>query len=186
MVEKLKIRILRWHDTDGQHGYTLIELLGVAAIVVFLVLATQGLTRNYKRFAIEETAVQRLKQLAQAENVYRYMNNPAVNPDGIYGTFFDLQAAKLLPDLYAQSDEKRHTVNAFVPNYRLNFVQNNKEHFFPGREDEQYKPDENGYLIRVVPLPNMLGLKTFYMQEDGEVYWFRVNQDNAKLWPLPR
>ena len=183
MVDPMKIPEKRGHGRNRQLGYTLVELLGVASILVFLVLATQGLTLNYRRFALEETAVQRLKQLARAEHTFRFMNDLSVNPQSTYGSFFDLQNAKLIPAYYldgsgnqhavVDSDEKRHTVNAFVPYYKLNFVQNTEEHFMPGREDEFYPPDENGYLVRATPLPNPLGLKTFYMQEDGEIYWYR-------------
>lgn len=158
---------------ESQVGYTLIEIIGVTAIVVFLVLATQGLIKNYKRYAIEEMAVQRLKQLARAENIYRHSNDPTVNPEGTYGTFFELQNAGLIPAIYVQSDEKRHTVNAFVPHYQLDFVRS--------EELDNLEPDAYKYLIRAIPLYNSLGLKTFYMQEDGEVYWKRY-----ELWYLPR
>lgn len=148
-----------------QKGYTLIEIIGVAMLMVLLVLATQGMTRNFKRYSIEENAVQRMKHLAQLETTYRYSNDPAINPDNTYGTFDDLKNAGLIPDFYAQSDEKRHTVNAFVPHYRLNFIRSQKE--------DDLEPDQFQYLIEAIPLYNNMNLKTFYVQEDGEVYWQR-------------
>jgi type II secretory pathway pseudopilin PulG len=162
----------RKRDRERQIGYTLVELLGVTAIMVFAVLATQGMTRNYRRFAIEETAVQKLKELARLEHIYRYANDPTVNPKGTYGTFFDLQNANLVADLYVQSDEKRHTVNAFVPSYELNFMRSS--------EEDTLDPDASRFMIEAIPLTNSLGLKTFYMQEDGEVYWQRY------FWLHPR
>jgi len=168
--EKTRVR-----EPGKPSGYTLIEILGVSAIAVFLVLATQGMIRNYKRFTIEETAVQRLKELARAEHIYRYSGDITVNPKGTYGNFFDLQNAGLIPQIYVQLDEKRHTVNAFIPHYRLNFVRS--------AEERHKEPDAFRYLIEAIPLYNSaqtLGLKTFYMQEDGEVYWQRY------FWFQPR
>ena len=158
---------------NRQVGYTLLEILSVTAIIVILVLATQGMTRTYKRFAIEENCVQRLKEIARHEHSYRYSEDPTVNPDGFYGTFFDLQNSGFIPDLYDQSDEKRHTVNAFVSFYQLNFMRS--------QEEDDLDPDAFRYFIEAAPLPNSMGLKTFYMQEDGEVYW-----KQSDFWVQPR
>jgi hypothetical protein len=163
MNEKVEIKERDAEESRRPRGYTLVEILGVTAIMVFLVLATQGMTRNYKKFAIEETAVQRLKEISKVEHIYRYSNDATVNPEGTYGTFFDLQNSGLIPGLYAESDEKRHTVNAFVPHYMLRFMKSEESH----HED----PDQYQYLIEALPLTNSLGLKTFFMNEDGEVYW---------------
>lgn len=152
-------------ESPDQNGYTLIEIIGVAVIMVIIVLATQGMTRNYKRYAIEETAVQRLKQLSQVQTMFRYSNDPALNQDGTYGTFLDLQNSGLIPELYEKDDVKRRTVNAFVPNYQLNFMRSLQENTL--------EPDKYNYIIEAVPLTNSLNLKTFYVQEDGEVYWQR-------------
>jgi type II secretory pathway pseudopilin PulG len=148
---------------SDQVGYTFLEILAVTAIILILVLATQGMMRNHKRFAIEETCVQRLQEISRAEHVYRFSNDPTVNPESTYGTFFELQNANLIPDMYKQSDEKMHTVCAFVPHYRLDFVRS--------VADDEDEPDAYRYLVLATPLRNTLGLKTFYMQEDGEVYW---------------
>ncbi|MFH1677111.1 MAG: type II secretion system protein [bacterium] len=158
---------------NNQVGYTLLEILSVTAIIVILVLATQGMTKTYKRFAVEENCVQRLKEIARHEHTYRYSGDPTVNPNGFYASFFDLQNAGLVPDLYDQSDEKRHTVNAFVPFYQLNFMRSQEEH--------NLDPDAFRYFIEAAPLPNSMGLKTFYMQEDGEVYWKQHD-----FWLKPR
>lgn len=150
-------------DRERQVGYTLVELLGVTAIIVCVVLGTEGMIRNYKRFALEETAVQRLKEIARAQHVYRYSNDPTVNPEETYGTFFELQNAGLISDIYVASDEKRHTVNAFVPFYKLKFMRS--------VDEQDLEPDGNKYVVVAIPITNSLNLKTFYVQEDGEVYW---------------
>jgi prepilin-type N-terminal cleavage/methylation domain-containing protein len=165
MTKQIDIKEQTERDREHQVGYTLIEILAVMAIMVFAVLATQGMIRNYKKFSAEEIATQRLKELARLEHIYRFGNDPTVNPNGTYATFFDLQNANLLPELYEQSDEKRHTVNAYVPSYKLNFMRS--------AEEDNLDPDAYNFLIQAVPLTNSLDLKTFYVQEDGEVYWQR-------------
>ncbi len=153
----------RIENRDHQTGYTLIEILGVTALVIIVVLMTQGMMHNYKRYAFEEKAVQRLKELSRLEHVFRYSNDPTVNPEGVYGTFFDLQNSGLISEIYEEDDERRHTVNAFVPGYRLEFVRN--------EEEMDLEPDSYNFLIVATPLYNSLDLETFYVQEDGEVYF---------------
>ncbi len=168
-------------ERPRQTGYTLIEILGVTAIVAIVVLMTQGMIRNYKRYAVEETAVQRLKELARLENIYRYTNDPTVNPEGVYGNFFDLQNAGLIAEIWDEDDERRHTVNAFVPYYRLDFVATEADlKEFGLGANEEVKMDDDRFLIRAVPLYNSLGLRTYYVQEDGEVYFHDM------LWLQPR
>jgi hypothetical protein len=167
------------NDRDRQVGYTLVELLGVSAIIVFVVLATQGMMHNYRRFGIEETAVERLKELSRAEDTFRHLDNPVINPDRVYATFAQLQEAGLVPNLFETSDVRMHTVNAFVPFYKLEFVQNEDDPIRPDK-DNSIKPDQYGYLVRAAPIANGLGLKTFFMREDGEVYWRRYG---FQYWP---
>jgi hypothetical protein len=151
------------HECERQTGYTLVEILGVTILMVMVVLMTQGMVRNYKRYSIEEIAVQRLKEISRLENIFRHSSDATVNPEKTYGNFFDLQNAQLIPDSYAQSDEHRHTINAFVPNYRLEFMKN--------AEENDLEPDAFQYMVVAIPLYNSLGLRTYYMQEDGEVYF---------------
>ena len=158
----------------GQHkGYTLIEILGVTAIIIIVVFMTQGMIRNYKRYSIEETAVQRLKELARLENVYRSCNDPTVNADGTFGTFFELQNAGLIAEFYKEDDDYRRTLNAFVPFYRLDFMSSIEDinDIGMGSQDE-VDMDRFRLLIRAIPVYNYpLGLRTFYMNEEGEVYF---------------
>jgi len=146
-----------------QSGYTFLEILGVTAIMVIVVLMTQGIIRNYKRYSIEETCVQRLKEVSMHQHAFRNSSDPTVNPEQTYGTYFDLQNAGYISEIYDQSDERRHTSNAFVPFYRLEFMRS--------AEEEDVEPDGFQYMVIAIPLYNSLGLKTFYVQEDGEVYY---------------
>ncbi len=176
-TERETYEIPESRDRGPQTGYTLIEILGVTALMIILVMATQAMMKFQKRFAIEETCVQRLKQLSRLEHTFRFSNDPTLNPEGTYATFFDLKNANLVPDFYEQSDERRHTVNAFIPYYRLEFMRNSK--------DDESEPDTFQYLIMAIPLRHTPELRTFYMQEDGEVYWktwYRRQEGDLGPW----
>jgi hypothetical protein len=161
--ESLNIEPIKLPEPRNQTGYTLLEILGVTVLAVIVIMMAQGMISNYRRYTVEEIAVQRLKEIARLEHAFRYSNDPTVNPERTYGTYFDLQNAGLIPEIYVQSDERRHTIDAYIPNYRLEFMLNSEE---PDAE-----PDEYQFLVVAIPLYNTLGLKTFYVQEDGEVYF---------------
>jgi len=136
---------------------------------------SMGMMRHYKKYAIEETAVQRLKEVAHSEHIYRSTNDLSVNPDGTYGNFFDLQNAGLIPELYVPDDVRLHTVNAFIPHYRLEIMRS--------AEQEDQEPDAFQFMVQAIPIYDNLGLKTFFVQEDGEVYfhpWDNPLQKNAR------
>ncbi|MCX6646482.1 MAG: hypothetical protein NTY09_09010 [bacterium] len=161
--EDLNIEPIVLPERESQTGYTLLEILGVTVLAVIVVMMAQGMVSSYKKYSVEEIAVQRLKELSKFEHEYRYLNDPTVNPTRVYGTFFDLQNAGMISDVYSQSDERRHTIDAYVPNYRLEFMKS--------EEESDIEPDAFQYMIMAIPLYNSMGLKTFYVQEDGEVYF---------------
>jgi len=163
-------------------GYTFIEILGVTAIMIIVVLMAQGMIRNYRRYSIEETAVQRLKELARAEHVYRHANDPTVNPDSTYGTFFDLQNAGLIAEIYAEDDVRRRTVNAFVPFYRLDFYAGAEDvnDLGEGSQDD-IEMDSFRLLVRAIPLANSYGLRTYFMNEEGEVFFWGRGRDEGRI-----
>lgn len=162
--EEIKLEPIELPERENQTGYTLLEILGVTVLALIVIMMAQGMVHSYKRYSYEEVAVQRLKELAKFQHEFRYLNDPSVNPERTYGNYFDLQNAGLISDVYVQSDERRHTIDAFVPNYRLEFMKS--------EEENDLEPDAYQYLIMAIPLYNSMGLKTFYVQEDGEVYFF--------------
>lgn len=161
--EDLKIEPFELPVRENQTGYTLLEILGVTVLAVIVIMMAQGMIASYKKYSTEEIAVQRLKELSKFEHQFRYLNDPSVNPERTYGTFFDLQNSGMISDVYSQSDERRHTIDAYIPNYRLEFMKS--------AEETTLEPDSFQYLIMAIPLYNVMGLKTFYVQEDGEVYF---------------
>ena len=91
---------------DGnQDGYTIIEILFVSAIVVLVAMMGMGTFKAQRRFGIEMNCVSKLKQIAQYQEAYRDLGDPAVNPDGAYGSFFDLENAGFIPSSYDDADK---------------------------------------------------------------------------------
>ena len=140
----------------------MIELIAVSTIVLIVGALAMGSIYNTKRFAIQEKAVARLRQLADAQERYRFSGDPSVNPDGSFGTYDELQLANLIDFDLVQDDVKAHTVNAFVPYYRIEITRS------PNNTVDE--PDENNYFIVALPIPTRWNLRTYYMLEDGEVW----------------
>ena len=144
------------------YGYTVIELLVVSSIVVILAVMALGSGSNMKRFSTEEKAVSRLRQLADAQERYKFSNDPSYNPEGSYATFDELQLGNFIPIDYVEDDVRQHTVQAFVPYYRLDILRS------PSETDEE--PDANHYYAVIYPIGARWELKTFHMLEDGEIW----------------
>jgi len=144
------------------NGYTVIELMAVSAIVLIVAGMAIGSASTIKRFSIEEKAVTRLKQLADAQERYRYSLDPTVNPEGTYATFEELQLSNFVLDDYVEDDVSAHTVNAFVPYYQIEIARSPNSLL-----DE---PDANNYYIVLTPIGSKRNLKTFFMLEDGETW----------------
>lgn len=144
------------------NGYTVIELMAVCAIVLIVTAMAIGSVSGIKRFSIEEKAVTRLKQLADAQERYRYSMDPTVNPEGTYATFAELQLANFIVDDYVENDVSSHTVNAFIPYYQIEIA------LSPNNLIDE--PDANNYYIVLMPIGSKWKLKTFFMLEDGETW----------------
>jgi len=141
-------------------GYTIVELMAVSAIVLIVTTMALGSVSTIKRFSIEERAVTKLRQLADAQERYRYSSDPTINPEGTFASFEELQLTNLIANDYALNDIPSHTVNAFVPYYQLEIASS--------PNDTLDEPDANHYYIVLTPLETKWNLKTFYMIEDGE------------------
>ena len=141
-------------------GYTIIELVAVSAIVLIVTTMAFGSVSTVRRFSMEQRAVTKLRQLADAQERYRYSSDPTINPDGTYASFEELQLTNFIANDYELNDIPSHTVNAFVPYYQLEIARS--------PNDILDEPDVNHYYIVLTPLANKWNLKTFYMIEDGE------------------
>ena len=143
-------------------GFTLIEILAVTAIALIVLLMGVGAVGNARKYSIEERAIIQLRQIADLEERYRFSSDPSVNPDGTYATFEELVLAKYIPADIEEDDVRAHTVNAFLPYYRLDIMRS------PTNAVDE--PDANQYYIVAYPIPTRFNLKTFHMIEDGEVW----------------
>ena len=155
-------------------GYTLIEMLFVCMIIVAIAMMGMGAYSKQRKFGIETICVSKLKQIAQYQESYRDLGDPALNPDASYGTFFNLQNAGLIPSCFVPADNEAHDVEAFIPYYQLEIVRS------PTGLTEE--PDRNQYMIFASPIGSPYKKQLiFMMQEDGEVYFFSNNTDGARI-----
>ena len=143
-------------------GYTIIELIAVSAIMLVVAVMAVGSVSNIQKHSIEERAVHKLRQIADYEERYRNSNNYAVNPEGTYATYDELVLADYIPPDYHEDDVKVHTVNAFIPYYRIDIALS--------PNDINDEPDQNHYYVRLLPIPTKWNLRTFHMLEDGEIW----------------
>jgi prepilin-type N-terminal cleavage/methylation domain-containing protein len=143
-------------------GFTLIEILAVTTIALIVLLMGAGAVGNARKYSIEERAIIQLRQVADLEERYRFSSDPSVNPDGTYATFEELVLAGFIPEDIEEDDVRAHTVNAFLPYYRLDITRS------PTNSVDE--PDANQYYIIAYPIPTRFNLKTFHMIEDGEVW----------------
>ena len=118
-------------------GYTVIELVVVSAIVLIVAAMAVGSAKNIKRFSVEERAVTRLRQLADAQERYRYSQDPSVNPEGSFATFEELKLTNFIANDYSEDDIRSHTVNAFIPYYEVEIARS--------PHNLQEEPDANHY-----------------------------------------
>ena len=148
---------------DGKaSGFTIIEMLAVTTIAAILLVMAAGSIGNTKRFSIEERVIVKLRQLADLQERYRFSSDPTANPEGTYATFEELQLAGYIADDLEEDDVRAHTVNAFLPYYRLEITRS------PNNPSDE--PDANSYYIIAFPIPTRWNLKTYHMIEDGEVW----------------
>ena len=144
------------------NGFTILELIAVTTIFLIVVMMGASAIGSTRRFAVEERAVGNLKELANAQERFRFSSDVTVNPEGTYGTFGELQLAGYIPRDVVEDDVRAHTVSAFVPYYRIQI--------YRSATDSLAEPDANGYYVVALPIPSRMHLRTYYMLEDGEVW----------------
>ena len=107
------------------------------------------------------------------QEAYRDLGDPAVNPDGAYGSFFDLENAGFIPSSYDDADTEAHDGQPFIPYYQIEIVKS------PTDLDEE--PDANQYMVLASPVGAPSNYRIFMMQEDGEVYFLSENITGQRL-----
>ena len=105
------------HNTGkkmNEKGYTLLEVIIVAAIIGILITIGTAHYLEAKRVSVEHLCATRLANLASLENMY-------FREYAAYGNFFQLQAAKLVDESYTPFDEVQSQANPYIPEYNLTF-----------------------------------------------------------------
>ncbi|HYE79462.1 MAG TPA: type II secretion system protein [bacterium] len=129
-------------------GFTLVEMLTVAALIAILSTVALASMRRSRGIAIETAAIGGLKTLATAE--YQYFARAKS-----FGTFQDIQRERDLVDRrYSPADDMSTTLDTpIAPFYSLRFTL---------RDDT--------YVISAIPVPNPgYDLRTFVVSSDGDI-----------------
>jgi len=165
----------RIQGRENDYGYTIIEVLFVAGIIVTVAMMGMGSYKSQRKYGIEMTCVTKMKELAQIEESYRDLGDPALNPLATYGTFEQLQNAGLIPRIFSPTDNIEHTAIPFIPYYNIEIVQS------PTALTEE--PSSTQYMIFASPIVPGFRLRIFMMQEDGEVYYYSQNTSGTRqVW----
>jgi Tfp pilus assembly protein PilE len=158
---------------NNQNGYTILEMLFVCAIVVVVALMGMGSFKAQRRYGIEMNCVSKLKQISQFQESFRDIGDSSLNPDGSYGSFFELQNAGFIPSTYDIADTEAHEGEPFIPFYQIEIVKS------PTGLTEE--PDANQFMVIASPVGAPHKLRIFMMQEDGEVYFLSGNTSGEKI-----
>jgi Tfp pilus assembly protein PilE len=160
-------------DVKNQNGYTILEMLFVCSVIVVVALMGMGSFKAQRMFGIEMNCVSKLKQISQFQENFRDIGDPSLNPDGSFGTFFELQNAGFIAPSYDIADTEAHEGQPFIPFYQIDIVKS------PTGMTEE--PDANQYMVIASPIGTQHKLRIFMMQEDGEVYFLSDNTSGQKM-----
>lgn len=141
---------------NDESGFTLIEMVLVALMV--LILATMALAsmRRAREAAFETAAQKALKSLAESQEMF-YQDNYDFADD-----FSDL-LQKYLPRTYTNADR----ANGFIRSYSVLFQQNGTPVL--GTSRVSMNSVYPNYTIYAVPLASNLALRTFWITQSGRV-----------------
>ena len=152
-------------------GFTLIEVLLVAAIIVILAGAGSVSYLEAQRRAREHYTAQRIQELGTYQKLY-------IREFGDYALFWQLQEQGYIDPNYVEDDDKQHTVKTpFIPEYTLEFD-------VPG--DGTYRIDAVCVLEESAdfsPRWRLIGgqwdLRQMYIDQRGIVRW---TEDNKPIY----
>jgi prepilin-type N-terminal cleavage/methylation domain-containing protein len=159
---------LKYKFLMAKRGFTLLEVLLVAAIILILVGAGSVAYLEVERRAREHSTAQRLQELATYEKFY-------VREFGEYALFWQLQEQGYIDPQYVEDDVPKHNEGIpYVPEYRLEFN-------IPG--DGTYRIDAVSVLDSTAdfsPRWRLVGgiwdLRPMYIDDRGIVRWTEDNR----------
>lgn len=144
------------HRLDSEHGFTLIEMILVALIILILATMAIASMRRARGAGLETAAQKALKSLAEAEEMY-YQDNFR------YAGDWSQLLIRYLPRTYTQSDRS----NGFIRSYSVMFQRAGEP--ILGSDRIATNSVYPNYTIYAVPLTNQLALRTFRVTQDGRV-----------------
>ena len=141
---------------DGEGGFTLIEMILVALIILILATMAIASMRRARGAGMETAAQKALKSLAEAEELY-YQDNFRFADD------WNLLLQRYLPRSYTPADR----ANGFIRSYSVVFQRVGQPILGTGRiHTQSIYPN---FTIYAVPITNQLALRTFRITQDGRV-----------------
>ena len=144
------------HKLNEQHGFTLIEMILVALIILILSTMAIASMRRARGAGLETAAQKALKSLAESEEMY-YQDNFDFAHD------WNLLLQRYLPRTYTTTDR----YNGFIKSYSVVFQRAGQPIF--GTNIISRNSVYPNYTIYAVPLTNQLSLRTFRISQDGRV-----------------
>jgi prepilin-type N-terminal cleavage/methylation domain-containing protein len=144
-------------------GYTLLEVLVVAGIIVILVGFGSTSYLEAQRRTKEHLCATRLQTLATYEKFYQ-------REFGDFGFFTDLQTQGYIDTNYVENDNERHTNGSpYIPEYKIEFE-------LPG--DGTFRitavsalEDPDSFMPRWRLTGGIWDLRTMYVDDRGIVRW---------------
>jgi len=141
---------------NSEGGFTLIEMILVALIILILATMAIASMRRARGAGLETAAQKALKSLAEAEEMY-YQDNFR------YSDNWNSLLFRYLPRTYTAADRS----NVFIRGYSVIFQRSGEPILGTSRiAAESIYPQ---YTIYAVPLTNQLSLRTFRISQDGRV-----------------
>ena len=141
---------------NEQRGFTLIEMILVALIILILSTMAISSMRRARGAGLETAAQKSLKALAEAEELY-YQDNFD------YAHDWGMLLQRYLPRTYTVADR----YNGFIRSYSVVFQRSGQPVF--GTTNISTNSIYPNYTIYAVPLTNELSLRTFRITQDGRV-----------------
>lgn len=151
------------HARRSQKGFTLLEVLVVAVIIVILVGAGTVAFLEVERRTKEKLCAGRLQEIAAYQKIY-------ARDFGEYAEFWQLQDQGFIDPNYSEADNLTHTAGRpYVPDYVLEFT-------IPG--DGTYRidavsimDDSRDFSPRWRLIGGIWDLRAMYIDDRGVVRW---------------
>lgn len=149
-----------------ESGYTLLEVIIVAAIIGILLTIGTAHYLEVQRLAKEHLCATRLANIAAYEKMY-------YREYGQYATFQELQNRGFIDRAYTQSDDIAGHAVPFIPDYWLEFSVSTDSYYVIARP---VQGDYDAVYVRWRLLGGQEDVRSMYVNQDGVVRYLRNNR----------